>query len=57
LIKNISNKLTIKDSELGEAIDRMLEEQKEIRKKLKGFKEKLQDYEARNLIQRIFSYR
>ena len=50
LIKNISNKLTIKDSELGEAIDRMLEEQKEIRKKLKGFKEKLQDYEARNLI-------
>jgi len=57
LIKNISNKLTIKDSELGEAIDRMLEEQKEIRKELKGFKEKLQDYEARNLIQRIFSYR
>ena len=50
LIKNISNKLTIKDSELGEAIDRMLEEQKEIRKELKEFKEKLQDYEARNLI-------
>jgi len=50
LIKNISNKLTIKDSELGEAIDRMLEEQKEIRKELKEFKEKLQEYEARNLI-------
>lgn len=50
VIKNISNKLTIKDSELGEAIDRMLEEQKEIRKELKKFKEKLQDYEARNLI-------
>lgn len=50
LIKNISNKLTIKDSELGEAIDRMLEERKEIRKELKEFKEKLQDYEVRNLI-------
>jgi len=49
-IKNISNKLTIKDSELGEAIDRMLEEQKEIRKELKEFKEKLQECEARNLI-------
>jgi len=50
LIKNISNKLTIKDSELGEAIDRMLEERKEIGKELKEFKEKLQDYEVRNLI-------
>jgi len=50
LIKNISNKLTIKDSELSEAIDRMLEEQKGIRKELKEFKEKLQDYEARSLI-------
>ena len=50
LIKNISNKLTIKDSELGEAIDRMLEEQKEIRKELKEFKEKLQEYEAKRLI-------
>ena len=50
LIKNISNKLTIKDSKLGEAIDRMLEERKEIRKELKDFKEKLQDYEVRNLI-------
>ena len=50
LLKNISNKLTIKDSELREAIDRMLEEQKEIRKELKEFKEKLQEYEARNLI-------
>jgi len=50
LIKNISNKLTIKDSELGEAIDRMLEERKEIRKELKEFKEKLQDYEVKDLI-------
>jgi alanyl-tRNA synthetase len=50
LIKNISNKLTIKDSELGEAIDRMLEEQKGIRKELKEFKEKLQGYEAKRLI-------
>ena len=50
LIKNISNKLTIKDSELGEAIDRMLEERKEIRKELKEFKEKLQDYEALDLL-------
>ncbi len=50
VIKNISNKLTIKDSELGEAIDRILEERKEIRKELKEFKEKLQEYEAKRLI-------
>ena len=50
LIKNISNKLTIKDSELEEAIDRMLEEQKKIRKELKEFKEKLQEHEAKRLI-------
>ncbi len=50
LIKNISNKLTIKDSELGEAIDRMLEERKEIGKELKEFKEKLQEYEVKRLI-------
>ncbi len=50
LIKNISNKLTIKDSELGEAIDRMLEERKEIWKELKEVKEKLQEYEAKRLI-------
>jgi len=50
VIKNISNKLTIKDSELGEAIDRMLEERKEIGKELKEFKEKLQEYEAKRLI-------
>ena len=49
-IKNISNKLTIKDSELGEAIDRMLEDRKEIGKELKEFKEKLQEYEAKRLI-------
>jgi alanyl-tRNA synthetase len=54
LIKNISNKLTIKDSELGEAIDRMLEERKEIRKELKEFKEKLKEYEAKRLIDESF---
>jgi alanyl-tRNA synthetase len=50
LIKNISNKLTIKDSELGEAIDRMLVERKEIGKELKEYKEKLQEYEAKKMI-------
>jgi len=50
MIKNISNKLTIKDSELGEAIDRMLEERKGIGKELKEYKEKLQEYEAKRLI-------
>jgi alanyl-tRNA synthetase len=50
VIKNISTKLTIKDSELGEAIDRMLEERKEIGKELKEYKEKLQEYEAKRLI-------
>lgn len=50
LIKNISNKLTIKDIELGEAVERMLEERKEIRKELREFKEKLQEYEAKRLI-------
>jgi alanyl-tRNA synthetase len=50
VIKNISNKLTIKDSELGEAIDRMLEDRKEIGKELKEYKEKLQEYEAKRLI-------
>ncbi|PKP57692.1 alanyl-tRNA editing protein [Candidatus Atribacteria bacterium HGW-Atribacteria-1] len=50
LIKDISNKLTIKDSELGEAIDRMLEERKELWKELKEFKEKLQEYKAKRLI-------
>ncbi len=50
LIKNISNKLTIKDTELVEAIDRLLEERKEIWKELKEYKEKLQDCEAKDLI-------
>jgi alanyl-tRNA synthetase len=50
LIKNISNQLTIKDSELGEAIDRMLEERKKIGKELKDYKEKLLEYEAKRLI-------
>lgn len=50
VIKNISNKLTIKDSELGEAIDRMLEERKGIGKELKENKEKLQEYDAKRLI-------
>ena len=50
LVKNISNRLTVKDSELDEVIERMLEERKEIRKELKDFKEKLQDYEALDLL-------
>jgi alanyl-tRNA synthetase len=50
LIKNISNKLTVKDSELGEVIEGILEERKEIRKELRDFKEKLQDYEALDLL-------
>ena len=50
LIKNISNKLTIKDSELGEAVERMLEERKETRKELREIKEKLQEYKAKRLI-------
>lgn len=54
LIKNISNKLTIKDTELGEAVERMLEERKEARKELKEIKEKLQEYEAKRLIDETF---
>lgn len=50
LVKNISNRLTIKDSKLGEVIERMLEEKKEIGKELKDFKDKLQDYEALDLL-------
>ena len=50
LIKNISNKLTIKDTELGETVERMLEERKETRKELREVKEKLQEYEAKRLI-------
>lgn len=50
LIKNISSKLTIKDTELGETVERMLEERKETRKELKEIKEKLQEYEAKRLI-------
>lgn len=50
LIKNISNKLTIKDTELGEAVERMLEERKEARKESREIKEKLQEYEAKRLI-------
>ena len=53
LIKNISNKLTIKDSELNEVIDRILEERKEIRKELKEFKERLQTWEARDIINEL----
>lgn len=51
LIKNISNKLTIKDTELGEAVERMLEERKEARKESREIKEKLQEYEAKRLIE------
>lgn len=54
LIKNVSNKLTIKDTELGEAVERMLEERKEARKELKEIKEKLQEYEAKRLIDETF---
>lgn len=50
VIKNISNKLTIKDTELGEVVEKMLEEQKETRKELRGIKEKLQEHEAKRLI-------
>ena len=50
LIKNISNKLTIRDTELREAVERMLEERKETRKELREIKEKLQEYEAKRLI-------
>jgi alanyl-tRNA synthetase len=50
LIKNISNKFTIKDTELGEALEKMLEERKETRKELRGVKEKLQKYEAKKII-------
>jgi len=50
LIRNISNKLTIKDSELGEVVERMLEEKKDTRKKLREYKEKLQVHEANKLI-------
>ena len=50
LIKNISNKLTIKETELGEAVERMLEERKETRKELREIKEKLQEYKAKRLI-------
>ena len=50
LIKNISNKLTIKDTELGETVERMLEERKETRKELREIKEKLQEYEVKKLI-------
>lgn len=51
LIKNISNKLTIKDTELGETVERMLEERKEARKESREIKEKLQEYEAKRLIE------
>jgi alanyl-tRNA synthetase len=50
LIKNISNKLTIKDSDLSEVVEKMLKERKEVKKELKDFKEKLQGYEALDLL-------
>jgi len=49
-IKGIARRLTVKDTELGEVIERMLEEKKEEEKKLKELKEKLLDYEAREII-------
>ena len=54
LIKNISNKLTIKDTELGEVVERMLGERKETRKELREIKEKLQEHEAKRLIDESF---
>jgi len=50
MIKSVSGKLTIKDSELGETIDRLIEERKEIKRELRECKEKLQGYEAIQLI-------
>ncbi len=52
LVKNISNRLTIKDCELGEVIERLLEERKEIGKELKDLEEKLQDYEILDLLRK-----
>ncbi|MCK5767599.1 MAG: hypothetical protein KAH35_04410, partial [Candidatus Atribacteria bacterium] len=50
LIRNLSNQLTIKDLELGEVVERMLEEKKDTRKKIREYKEKLQAHEANKLI-------
>lgn len=50
LLRNISNHLTVKDSELGEVVERMLEERKEARKKIREYEEKLQEYEAEKLM-------
>jgi len=50
LIRNISNKLTIKDTEMGETVERILEERKKTRKELREIKEKLQEHEVKRLI-------
>ena len=50
MVKNIANKLTIKDAELGDAVDRMLDERKEAGKKIKDLQENLQEYTALDLL-------
>ncbi len=53
MIKMISGKLTVKDTELTEAIERLMEERREINKELRGFKEKWQEYEVNQLIAQV----
>ncbi|GAB4114586.1 MAG: serine-tRNA(Ala) deacylase AlaX [Candidatus Caldatribacteriota bacterium] len=50
MIKDISTKLTVKDAELAEAIDRLLEERREIKKELREYKEKWQEYEISQIL-------
>ncbi|MCZ2846012.1 MAG: DHHA1 domain-containing protein, partial [Candidatus Bathyarchaeota archaeon] len=50
LIKNIANKLTVKDIQLEEVVERMLQERKESRRELKELKDKLQEYEINKII-------
>ena len=50
LVRNLSNQLTIKDTELGKVIEKMLEERKDNRKRLRDYKEKLQEYKVNQLI-------
>ena len=50
LVRNLSNKLTIKDTELGEMIEKVLTERKDERKRLREYKDKLQEYEVNQLL-------
>jgi len=50
MVKNIANKLTIKDTELGDVVDRILDERKEAGKKIKDLHENLQEYKALDLL-------